>query len=232
MISGPIDYRIEIPRNHPSGLFWFHPHIHGLSLNQVSSGLAGIITVGEVADYARPDGVSRSFPGRSVRHLILKDLQVLAGGTVAFENGSAPVEDGEVLNQEDPDFCAQDPGPSEVRHGSCPGVNSGDDGNDYTGGKWFFTVNGVQYPTIRTTSPDGEIWRLTNASGSLSYRLQLMDELDPKAARHAAHRDRRGQRVSPAGRADGFDRAVWRAPSSRSFPARPIRRSSSRSPYA
>ena len=181
MISGAIDYRIEIPQNHPSGLFWFHPHVHGLSLNQVSSGLAGIITVGEVADYARPDGVSRSFPGGSVRHLILKDLQVLAAGTIAFDNGSATVADGEVLNQQDPDFCSQYPGPSEIRQGSCPGANNaGDEGNDFTGGRWYFTVNGVRYPTIRTASPDGEIWRLTNASGSLSYRLQLVDDSTQK----------------------------------------------------
>ena len=46
------DYRIDIPANHPSGAFWFHPHVHGIALNQVSSGLAGIISVGSVSDYA------------------------------------------------------------------------------------------------------------------------------------------------------------------------------------
>ncbi len=177
MISGAIDYRIEIPNNHPSGLFWFHPHVHGLALNQVSSGLAGIITVGDVGDYARPDSVGGGFPGGHVRHLILKDLQVLAAGKIDFENGPAKVADGEVLSQQDPDFCAQYPGPGELRQGSCQGVDlTADDGNNYSGGKWYFTVNGVQYPKIRTASPDGEIWRLTNASGSLSYRLQLVDD--------------------------------------------------------
>ncbi len=28
------------------GLSWFHPHIHGVALNQVSEGMAGIITIG------------------------------------------------------------------------------------------------------------------------------------------------------------------------------------------
>lgn len=28
-----IDYAIPIPANHPDGLFWFHPHVHGLALN-------------------------------------------------------------------------------------------------------------------------------------------------------------------------------------------------------
>ncbi|HEX4511433.1 MAG TPA: hypothetical protein VH328_15185, partial [Burkholderiaceae bacterium] len=36
---GSIDYEIRIPMHHPSGLYWFHPHIHGVSSNQVTSGL-------------------------------------------------------------------------------------------------------------------------------------------------------------------------------------------------
>ena len=83
-----------------------------------------------------------------------------------------------MLNQQDPDFCAQFPAsPAEVRQGSCPGAdNSGDGGNNYIGGTWFFTVSGQQFPTMRMTEPDGEIWRLTNASGSLSYDLQLIND--------------------------------------------------------
>lgn len=172
-----VDYRIDIPSNHPSGLFWFHPHVHGLALNQVSSGLAGIITVGEVGNYARRSvGVGLNAP-LSARHLILKDLQVLAAGTLQFDNGSTTVANGEVLNQEDPDFCRQLPETGEMRRGFCPGAdNSADEGNNYAGGKWYFTVNGQQFPTIPVSDDKGELWRLTNASGSLSYRLQLLDD--------------------------------------------------------
>jgi FtsP/CotA-like multicopper oxidase with cupredoxin domain len=172
------DYRIDIPANHPSGAFWFHPHVHGLALNQVSSGLSGIITVGEAGDYARGDVRGARFPEANIRHLILKDMQVLSTGSIQFDNGLANVANGEVLNQEDPAFCNQFPaGPSEIRRGSCPGApNSPTFGNNYTGGQWFFTVSGEQYPTIRMTEPDGELWRLTNASGSASYDLQLVDD--------------------------------------------------------
>jgi L-ascorbate oxidase len=178
IVMGAIDYRIEIPGNHPSGLFWFHPHIHGLSLNQVSSGLSGIITIGNVGDYARGDAMGRPLPEASVRHLILKDMQVLAAGTVQFENGPATVAAGEVLHQEDPEFCSAQPASAaELRQGACAGAdNSADEGSNFTGGKWYFTVNGQQYPTIRMTDPDGEIWRLTNASGSVSYRLELSND--------------------------------------------------------
>jgi FtsP/CotA-like multicopper oxidase with cupredoxin domain len=134
------DYQITLPAHHPSGLFWFHPHAHGISLNQVSAGLSGIITVGQVSDYVKglPDNVA-------VRHLILKDTQVNSDNTLK--------------DQEDPAFCDKDSSsPSE-----CD--NSG-------GGKWYFTVNGQRNPTINV-KPSGEIWRITNASGSATYDLQL-----------------------------------------------------------
>jgi FtsP/CotA-like multicopper oxidase with cupredoxin domain len=179
IVKGYADYRIDIPANHPSGAFWFHPHVHGIALNQISSGLAGIISIGSVSQYAHGDTSNAPFPDANVRHLVLKDLQVLAGGTIMFGNGSASVANGEVLAQEDPRFCNQFPALStEVRHGSCPGAdNSNSGGNDYTGGTWFFTVSGQQYPTITLNEQDGEMWRLTNASGSLSYDLQLMNNV-------------------------------------------------------
>jgi FtsP/CotA-like multicopper oxidase with cupredoxin domain len=180
IVMGSVDYQIDIPRNHPSGQFWFHPHMHGLALNQVTEGLAGIISIGSAGDYAHGDADDQPFPDEKVRHLILKDIQVQAAGTQQFVNATATVQDGEVRYQPDPAFCAQFPADaSEVRQGSCPGAaDTGD--NDYTGGKWYFTVNGQQFPTVRMTSADGEIWRLTNASGSVSYDLQLVDDSTKK----------------------------------------------------
>lgn len=175
------DYKIRIPFNHPSGAFWFHPHVHGLALNQLSSGLSGIISIGEAGDYARGDLFGTRLPETHVRHLILKDMQVVSAGTVNFRNGAATVTDGEVLNQEDPTFCPQHrASPSEARQGSCPGADTSASGNTYTGGRWFFTVSGQPYPTIAVTEPDGQLWRLTNASGSASYDLQLVDDTSGK----------------------------------------------------
>jgi len=33
IVMDTVDYKITIPSNHPSGLFWFHPHVHGIALN-------------------------------------------------------------------------------------------------------------------------------------------------------------------------------------------------------
>jgi FtsP/CotA-like multicopper oxidase with cupredoxin domain len=180
LVKDFVDYRIDVPANHPSGSFWFHPHVHGLALNQVSAGLSGIISVGSAGDYASGDLFHAPFPDAQVRHLILKDMQVMAHGTVQFDNGPAKVAAGEVLYQEDPGFCSQLPAkPAERRQGSCPGANNSPD-DAYAGGRWFFTINGETFPTIKVHEPDGELWRLTNASGSASYDLQLVDDATHK----------------------------------------------------
>jgi len=136
------DYQIILLAHHPSGLYWFHPHAHGISLSQVSAGLSGIITVGQIEDYVHglPENIA-------TRHLILKDTQVN--------------EDKTLNDQEDPEFCDL-PLPSTTA-GQCRRT---------TGGKWYFTVNGQLNPTI-SVKPTGEIWRITNASGSVTYDLQL-----------------------------------------------------------
>jgi FtsP/CotA-like multicopper oxidase with cupredoxin domain len=179
---GPIvmdmaDYSITIPPNHPSGLFWFHPHVHGIALNQVVQGLSGLITIGHAGDNVQGDVVHAPFPDANVRHIMLKEIQVLPAGTIAFDSGPQTVADGEVLNQEDTALCQQFPNAGEVRQGSCPGQdNSAGGGNDYTGAKWYMTVNGQQFPTIPITSPDGEIWRVGTGGGSFSWDLQLVND--------------------------------------------------------
>jgi FtsP/CotA-like multicopper oxidase with cupredoxin domain len=38
-------YELPIPSNHPNGMFWYHPHMHGSVAQQVSQGLAGVILI-------------------------------------------------------------------------------------------------------------------------------------------------------------------------------------------
>jgi suppressor of ftsI len=38
-------YEYQIPDNHPAGLYWYHPHLHGTVSNQVFTGLAGPLIV-------------------------------------------------------------------------------------------------------------------------------------------------------------------------------------------
>ena len=70
------ELEFRIPPNHPSGLFWYHPHTHGLSNEQVRNGMSGALIV---------EGLLDSFPAlRGIRErvLLLKDIQ-LEDGKVA-----------------------------------------------------------------------------------------------------------------------------------------------------
>jgi FtsP/CotA-like multicopper oxidase with cupredoxin domain len=44
----PFQYQIQIPANEPPGLYWYHPHVHGFTTNQVNGGASGAIIVGGI----------------------------------------------------------------------------------------------------------------------------------------------------------------------------------------
>ena len=154
VVVGAVDYAIQIPATHPSGLYWFHPHVHGVALNQVTAGLSGAITIGAMEDICGNAKCSAQIRRGAVRHLVLKDMQVLANGTLQ--------------TQEDPGFCGDTP--TDPAIGFCPGASGPD--ADYTGGSWFHTVNGQVFPTVNV-GDNGEIWRILNSSASRSYELSL-----------------------------------------------------------
>ena len=163
----PIQYDIYIPPGHPSGLYWFHPHVHGLGINQLSEGLSGIITIGSVADYLTPPADASSIP---TRYFVLKDMQVL--------------KTGQALDQENARFCSPFPLGGVSRQGYCQGFDTlgiPDDGYDarpgnFEGGAWYFTVNGRVFPEIPAPAAPGELWRFVNAGASRSYDLVLQDD--------------------------------------------------------
>ena len=73
------DYELRIPRDHPTGLFWYHPHAHHVSDQQVRNGMAGALVI---------EGMLDSFPSlRGIRErvLLLKDIQ-LEDGEVAIRS--------------------------------------------------------------------------------------------------------------------------------------------------
>ena len=52
--SPGFDFNMQIPKNEPPGLYWYHPHIHGFTEFQVNGGAAGAIIV-EGMDKVRPE---------------------------------------------------------------------------------------------------------------------------------------------------------------------------------
>jgi suppressor of ftsI len=39
------NYTVYIPKDHPRGTDWYHPHLHGLTYSQVSAGMSGLLIV-------------------------------------------------------------------------------------------------------------------------------------------------------------------------------------------
>src|SRR6202043_3385483 len=73
-------------QQHPMGIDWIHPHVHGLAKEQVSSGMASMIVVGDVNEQLcvkpAPDGGPppthcQTVPQDAVKHLMLKDAQLV-----------------------------------------------------------------------------------------------------------------------------------------------------------
>jgi Putative multicopper oxidases len=67
------DYEVNVPANHPEGLFYYHPHFHGLTEFQIGSGMSGALIV---------EGLLDPFPelaGITQRVMMLKDIQIVNG---------------------------------------------------------------------------------------------------------------------------------------------------------
>ncbi len=69
-------YEYQIPENHPGGLYWYHPHLHGTVTNQVFGGMAGpIIIEGDIDALPGIAGVPE-------RLLVLQATQLYPDGSV------------------------------------------------------------------------------------------------------------------------------------------------------
>jgi suppressor of ftsI len=74
-------YVLEIPLDHPTGTFWYHPHMHQLALEQVFGGMSGVIVI---------DGLREQLPANLQgidEHLFaLKDYQLDDAGSILLED--------------------------------------------------------------------------------------------------------------------------------------------------
>lgn len=83
--AGAQDYEIRISSNQAPGLYWYHPHPHGDSDDQVRNGMSGALVV---------EGLLDPFPAlRAVKErlLLLKDVQIENGRVVHLGIGAHAV---------------------------------------------------------------------------------------------------------------------------------------------
>lgn len=75
--TGSRDYTFAIPADHPPGLYWYHPHLHGATAVQAVSGMAGGLIIEGDIDKVPEIAAARDVP------LVMQDLGLFPGPTDA-----------------------------------------------------------------------------------------------------------------------------------------------------
>ena len=121
------NYSLQFPTNEPPGLYWYHPHIHGLAEAAVQGGASGAIIVGGIANF------QPAVAGLPERVLVVRDQPV--AGTPA-PGGIIPSWDVSLNYVPIPYVSSPTPGftPSIIRM--------------QTGGKEFWRVTNSSADTI------------------------------------------------------------------------------------
>jgi FtsP/CotA-like multicopper oxidase with cupredoxin domain len=148
----PFEYKFQIPPDQPPGLYWYHPHVHGLTKEQVLGGASGALIV---------EGIESMVPevaGLPERVLIIRDQNLInpnavpAGGPASIP----PVildRDGDAVNT---------------------GTGTGKPAKDLSLN--FVPVPYPDYPpaVIRIKPGERQLWRVLNASAITYLNLQVV----------------------------------------------------------
>jgi FtsP/CotA-like multicopper oxidase with cupredoxin domain len=154
----PFEYRFRIPEDEPPGLYWYHPHIHGFTKEQVLGGASGAIIV---------DGIERAdkaVAGLPERILIIRDQDLL--------NPNAPPSKSEPIVPKmlfDRDGDAANTGTGFGKPAKDLSIN-------------FVPVPYPDYrPAVIEMKPEQQqLWRVVNASGITYLNLQVLFDRTPQ----------------------------------------------------
>jgi FtsP/CotA-like multicopper oxidase with cupredoxin domain len=69
--DAPFEYRFRIPENEPPGLYWYHPHIHGFSKEQLLGGASGALIVEGI------ERANKAVAGLPERIFIIRDQELI-----------------------------------------------------------------------------------------------------------------------------------------------------------
>ena len=149
----PFEYRFRIPADEPPGLYWYHPHVHGLTRTQVLGGASGALII---------EGIERAnklVAGLPERVFVIRDEDL--------ENPDAqPVQSGNV------------PPPMVLRDAEGDILNTGTGGGKPAKD---ISINFVPVPfpvyppgVIRMKSGEKQLWRVLNASAITYLDLQFL----------------------------------------------------------
>jgi FtsP/CotA-like multicopper oxidase with cupredoxin domain len=154
----PFEYRFRIPPDEPPGLYWYHPHIHGFSKQQVLGGASGALIV---------EGTERAdtaVAGLPERVLVIRDQDLL--------NPNAPPSKSEPVT---PKFMVDRDGDA-----TNTGTGFGKPAKD-------LSINFVPVPypdyqpaVIEMKPGERQLWRVLNASAITYLNLEILLERNPQ----------------------------------------------------
>ena len=149
----PFEYRFQVPADEPSGVYWYHPHVHGFSNVQVQGGASGALIVEGI------ERANRLLAGMPERVLIVRDQPLL-------NPDAAPSKDA---NMPQPPV-ARDPEGDILNTGTGNGKPSRDLSVNFT------PVPYPDYPPalIALRPAERQLWRVLNASAITYLDLQIL----------------------------------------------------------
>ena len=139
--------RVEIPPDHPSGTFWYHPHKHGSTSFQLFGGMAGFLIIDG------GPGTLDSVPEvRSAREVLMafQEIRTDKNGRLPFVNPAATHLGTDPNN----------PQPAGL-------WSTLKDGN------FYITTNGVTSPGLLMRPGEVQRWRLLNAASGATLVVAL-----------------------------------------------------------
>lgn len=155
----PFEYRFRIPRDEPPGLYWYHPHVHGMTSPQVQGGASGALIV---------EGIERAnteLAGLGERVFIIRDQELLNPNAEPVRTDSMPPPkvlrdaEGDILNT---------------------GTGGGKPAKDLSIN--FVPVPYPRYPPamVRIRPGERQLWCVLNASAITYLDLQMLVEDVPQ----------------------------------------------------
>ena len=157
--DAPFEYRFRIPDDEPPGLYWYHPHIHGFSKEQLLGGASGALIVEGI------ERAKKATAGLPERVFIIRDLDLM--------NPNAPPAKSEPVV---PKFMIDRDGDA-ANNGTGFGKPAKDLSINY------IPVPYPDYPpaTIEMKPGERQLWRVLNASAITYLNLAVLFNRVPQS---------------------------------------------------
>ena len=155
----PFEYRFQIPANQPPGLYWYHPHVHGISTKQILGGASGALIVEGI------ERANRQLAGLRERVFVIRDENLLHPDAEPPRIGLAT----QFLMRRDAEGDAMNTGTGEGKPAKDLSIN-------------YVPVPYPKYPpgVIHMKPAEKELWRVANASAITYLNLQVLFNSAPQ----------------------------------------------------